>query len=85
MVLMKNFNIISNTYLLLYHKTSYHILLLRYLDKVFQNHDIFYDEMVLMFFMNTIANPRKKVRDFAEVIMTQINTFSSSQSISQLF
>ena len=59
MVLMKIFNTISSKYWLLRHKSLYHDYYC--VKKVFiANRDIFKNEMVLIFFKNTIAKPHVK-------------------------
>ena len=59
MVLVKNFNTISSQILVIALQKIVLQIVLPY-KSILNNHDIFYDEMVLIFFMNTIAKPHGK-------------------------
>ena len=59
MVLVKNFNTISSQILVIALQKIVLQIVLPY-KSILNNHDIFYDEMVLIFFMNTIAKSHVK-------------------------
>ena len=59
MVLVKIFNTILSQILVVASKKIVSRIVLPY-KSIYNNCDIFYDKMVLLFFMNTIAKPRVK-------------------------
>ena len=71
MVLMETFNTFRHKYRLLHHRKVVSQRLLPY-KSFHNNRDIFYDEMTLIFFMNTIAKPHVKRLPVSQLTTTAL-------------